>query len=301
MIMIPVELQDKIRRMSNLPTLPQVACSILDYINNPHSSSSDIAAIVSQDISLTAKILRLSNSAFYGMPRTIGNINEAIVILGFKVIYTMVLSLTVFDMFPQEKRSAQFDRKKFWKHCLICALLSKLIAEKISLKGVTPEEAFCAGLLHDIGKIVMEQYLHDDFHNAIDYGNKSEKSMYQAESELLGYSHCDVAEWLISRWNLPEVLHHPIVYHHRPEKILAKQSSAQVSRSKYYTAICHIADYECYDRKITGTQSTVTPPPFTYDIVSLIGLTPSDLDSIHDQVPARLEQFAIFYDLFLSK
>ncbi len=297
---IPIELQDKIKRIANLPTLPQVACLIMEYINNPHSSTSDIASIVSQDVSLTAKILRLSNSAFYGMPRTIANINEAIVILGFKVIYTMVLSLTVFDMFPHDKHSAQFNRKKFWKHCLLCALLSKLIAEKLSIRGINPEEAFCAGLLHDIGKIVMEQYLHDDLHRAIDYGNKSEKSFYQSESELLGYTHQDIAEWLTSQWNLPELLRAPIIYHHCPEKATANNPSLKSSFSGIHTCICHISDYESYDKKITGTQSTITPPLLKPESLSAIGLSERQLASIHEQLPEKLEQLTIFYDLFSS-
>ncbi len=296
---IPIELQDKIKRIANLPTLPQVACGIMDQVNNPKASSNDIASIVSQDISLSAKILRLANSAFYGMPRTIANINEAIVILGFKVIFTMVLSLTVFDMFPHDKRSAQFDRKKFWQHCLICGLISKLIAENIAIRRINPEEAFCAGLLHDIGKIVMEQYLHDDLHRAIDYGNKSGKSFYQSESDLLGYTHSNVAEWMILRWNLPEVLSFPIVHHHTPGESSGNDGS-QVTIAEMHTHICHIADYESYNTQIMDNASTMPPPDLQPESLETIGLSKKQLTAIHEQLPEKLEQLTVFYDLFSS-
>ena len=139
---IPVELKEKIKRISNLPTLPQNVTTIMNRINDPKTSSRDVASVVSQDVALAAKILRLANSVFYGIPRTIKNVNEAIVILGFKVVYTVILSLTVFDLFPDSNRSLHFNRKKFWKHCVICGLLSRLIAQKIKNNTSEPEDSF---------------------------------------------------------------------------------------------------------------------------------------------------------------
>jgi HD-like signal output (HDOD) protein len=239
-------------------------------------------------MSLSAKILRLSNSAFYGMPRKITNINEAIVILGFKVINTMVLSLTVFDMFPDNKKSLTFDRKSFWKHSIMCGLLSKLIAEKNSRKDLNPEDAFCAGLLHDIGKIVMEQYLHDDLQKSLQYGHKNKRSFYQSETDMLGYTHSDVAEWLLSRWNLPEVLYYPIIFHHSPLKI----QSLNVN-----TSICHIADYLCYDKDFITPETMLSPPDIVQECYGIIGLTLQQVEEIKGIIPEELDKVSIFFEV----
>ena len=294
---IPLELKDKIKQVSNLPTLPHAAYLIMDRINNPKTSSSDVASIVSQDVSLSAKILRLANSAYYGIPRTIANINEAVVILGFKVIYTIVLSQTVFDMFPDHKLSSKFNRKKFWKHCVICGIISKLIAEKIKAKKVEPEDSFCAGLLHDIGKIVMEQYLHSDMHNVIDYSTKSTKSFFESENDLLGYTHTNVAEWLISRWSLPDLLYYPLIYHHSPGQIIFNHTKQTIQPPEINTCICHIADYLCYSEEISDNKPDSAQPPFNSESLSITGFTDSDIGLIKKQLPEVLENMKSFYDI----
>lgn len=285
---IPIELKDKIKRISNLPTLPQIASHLIQCVNNPDSSSTDVASFVSKDMSLSAKILRLSNSVFYGMPRKITNINEAIVILGFKNINTMVLSLTVFDMFRDANKSRKFDRTLFWKHSILCGLISKMVSEKVGDKSVNPEDSFCCGLLHDIGKVIMDQYLHDDLTNAITFGFDNNKSYIESEINQLGYSHTDVAEWLISRWNLPDVLYYPIVHHHNPLKIQS---------FKINTSICHIADYLCYDEDIRDPEVVTLPPPIIEECYNIIGLSQQQIEDIKGSVPEELDKMSAFFDV----
>ncbi len=287
---IPIELKDKIKRIANLPTLPQVAIHLIECVNNPESSSSNVASIISKDMSLSAKILRLSNSVYYGMPRKVTNINEAIVILGFKVINTIALSLTVFDMFPDNKESVKFDRALFWKHSILCGLISKAIAEKISRKDINPEDTFCCGLLHDVGKVIMEQYLHDDLNSALVYGFDNKMSCFESETETLGYTHTDVAEWLISRWNLPEVLYYPIVYHHNPLKI---------ESFKVNTSICHIADYLCYDEDVSDSETVDVPPPLVQECFDITGLSKQQIDEVKSIIPEELEKMSAFFEMLM--
>lgn len=295
---IPIELKEKIKRISNLPTLPKNAFTIMNRINNPKTSSRDLASVVNQDVALSAKILRLANSAFYGIPRTINNVNEAIVILGFKVIYTIVLSLTVFDMFPDSSLSLHFNRKKFWKHCVICGLLSKVIAQKIKNRKIEPEDSFCAGLLHDIGKIVMEQYLHDDMHKVIDYCLKSGKSFYQSEKELLGYTHADVTELLISRWNLPDMLYYPLVFHHSPEQSLPDRTKQNISSPEINASICHIADYLCYSDEMPDNKPDFAQPHLEPASLRIIGFTERQLELLKGRIPEVLENIENYNILF---
>ena len=286
-------LKERIEHFANLPTLPQVATRLIKIINNPLTSAGDVAFVVGQDLSLSAKVLRLANSAFYGIPRSITNINNAVVILGLKVINTMVLSLTVFDMFPENNRSAAlFDRKAFWIHSLSCGLIAKFLATRIrKVVLFDPEEAFCAGLLHDIGKVVMEQYLHDDFHEALDYALQNRIPIFQAESSRLGYSHTEIAEWLTESWGLPAEIRLSLVYHHTPFTSVQCQD---------IIALCHLADWLCYETGMV-IEGDYQPPQLEENCITLLKLLPEDIDAIKEILPAELEKTSIFFDIASKK
>lgn len=283
------QLKDRIQHVANLPTLPQVASRLIQIINDPLTSSSDIAFIIGQDIALSSKVLRLANSAFYGIPRTITSINHAIVILGFKVINTMVLSLTVFDLFPENKKSASlFDRKAFWLHSLSCGLICKQLTAKMSrFIMFDQEEAFCAGLLHDIGKVVMEQYMHEDFHKSLELAHQKKIPLFEAENHVFGFSHTQVAEWLTSGWSLPPEIELPLVHHH-----------ALIHDPQYLDIIslCHLADWLCYETGMSISKDYV-PPTLDSNCLSHLMLSESDIDDIKKNLPAEIEKTSIFFDI----
>lgn len=287
---ISEELRDKIEHFGHLPTLPQVASRLISIINNPLTSVSDVAFVVGQDLSLCAKVLRLANSAFYGIPRSITNINNAIVILGLKVINTMVLSLTVFDMFPEDKRSAKlFDRKAFWIHSLCCGLIAKHLASRLrKVVLFDTEEAFCAGLLHDIGKVVMEQYLHEDFHSALKYASEKKIHCHRAEMKLLGYSHTDIAEWLTESWSLPAEIRQPLIHHH--------DTDSSANEFMDIVMLIHLADWICYETETTVDPSWVKPT-LDQNAMSALMLLPEDIEAVRDTLPGELEKISIFYSI----
>lgn len=283
------QLKDRIQHVANLPTLPQVASNLIRIINDPLTSSSDIAFIVGQDIALSSKVLRLANSAFYGIPRTITSINQAIVILGFKVINTMVLSLTVFDMFHENKKDAAlFDRKAFWLHSLSCGLISKSLATRLQkFVMFDPEEAFCAGLLHDIGKVVMEQYIHEDFHKSLELAHKKDLPLHQAEFEVLGFSHTDVTQWLTNSWCLPAQIELPLLHHH---KIIADPQYQDI------ISLCHIADWICYQTGMTIDKRYRSPELDPNSMLYLM-LTEEDIDIVKQSLPEEVEKISVFFDI----
>ena len=283
-------LQYKIEQITNLPTLPQIVVRILQIINDPETSAREIARAVSQDPPLSAKILRLANSAFYGMPRSVTSINNAVVLLGTKVIRTIVLSLTVFDMFPGN-RSSLFNRTAFWRHSTSCAFLCRYLAEQ--LEGVFPfyaEEAFCGGLLHDLGKVVMEQYLHEDFHQAIRHAKTKKIPLYDAEMDVLGYAHTDVAQWLTSNWDLPASIQLAMVYHHTPS--LATQGRNLV-------ALCHFADHLCYQLKLSIGVNFVSPTLDSESIKSLY-ISQEHIDKVSGMLAKELDRINIFCEMAAS-
>jgi len=278
------ELQNRIRTIANLPTLPHIASRLMRIVNAPATSANTVAAVVAQDVSLSAKVLRLANSAFYGIPKSINTLNSAVVILGFKIIETMVLSLTVFDMFSGGvSKPTLFDRKAFWKHSLRCGVISRLLAFRRRKNfAVAPEEAFCAGLLHDIGKIVMEQYLNADFHKALHHAQMYDVSVFEAEKAVLGYTHCDVASWLTGTWSLPDEIVQPIICHHEPE---------EASVCADAVIICHIAD------AVSKIEAESLPDEAADRLepkLKTLGLSARDLADIYVEIPAEMEKASLF-------
>ncbi len=285
-------LKDKFKQVANLPTLPKVASHLIRIINDPLTSSSDVAFLIGQDLSLTAKVLRLANSAYYGVPRTITSINTAVVILGMKVINTLVLSLTVFDMFPGNKKNSQlFDRQAFWLHSLSCGLICKNIAKKVkSILPIDPEEAFCAGLLHDIGKVVLEQYMHEDFHKSLQYSLEMKIPTVEAEKKILGFSHTEVAEWLTDNWDLPLEIQHPLTFHH---------SVANSPGCLDIVGLCHISDWLCYEAGLGPGKQYMAPPLQKHDIENL-KIRDEDLEEIKLSLPEEIEKTSIFFEIVNS-
>ncbi len=284
-------LQSKIEQITNLPTLPAIVSRVMEIVSDPSSSAGDVAFVVGQDLALSAKILRLANSAFYGVPRTITSINNAVVILGLKVINTIVLSLTVFDLFPHERKSSLFNRTAFWRHSTSCALICRFLTEKLS-KFVLfdAEEAFCAGLLHDIGKVVMEQYLHEDFHKALKHAKQRRLPLHEAERETLGYAHTDVAQWLTSGWQLPIQLQLPLVYHHDPQ---------HTPEHADLVALCHYADFLCHELKLTIDED-YAPPRLDAVSADLLAISDQDIDELSDRLSMELERVNVFCDIAQS-
>jgi len=279
------ELQDKIKAIANLPTLPHVASKLTQIVNLPTTSTNTIAALVAQDISLSAKVLRLANSAFYGVPKTINTLNSAVIVLGFKLVQTMILSLTVYDMFGGDDggNETAFDRDAFWDHSLKCAAFSRLLAHKRRRNlAIDPESAFCAGLLHDVGKVVMEQYLAADFNKALRHADANGVSIFEAEKSVLGYTHCDVASWLIGSWSLPDEIEQPLVYHHEPEEAATCADAVMT---------CHIADI------LSKIDEGEAPEGMIADLeqkVATLGLSVRDLTDVMEEIPGEMERASLF-------
>jgi HD-like signal output (HDOD) protein len=139
-----------VENLKQLPSLPAVATKLMQIVNSPESSADDAAALIERDPALTSTVIRMANSAFYGMPRSTSTVSSAVVILGFNTIRTIVLSTSIVKAFPQMVKSDLFQRQRFWRHSIVCALAAKiLIRLQMYHLHLDPESAFCAGILHD--------------------------------------------------------------------------------------------------------------------------------------------------------
>jgi putative nucleotidyltransferase with HDIG domain len=218
-------LRTRVKALKNVPTLPDVFEAINRLLEDPDTAAEDIATVISSDQALSAKILRVVNSALHGFPGRISSITHALIILGFDVVQGLILSASVFDMMLGKGMHG------LWKHSLGCATTAGVIARKTNHPH--PEEVSIAALLHDIGKVIIRTELPEET-SRIDEAIETRKiSTYEAEEQILGLNHSTVGRWLCEEWNLPNKLTDPIACHHKP----GMSEFVQVP-----TAIVHVAD-----------------------------------------------------------
>ena len=201
--------------VSEIPPLPSVTARILEVAENPASSAQDLTEIISRDPSLTTQLLRAANSAFYGFPQQIGTVYLAVVILGFNMVRTIALGTGVLKLFRAKNAAASLlNPAMFWEHSLKCGIACKLLAT--TYKYYVAGEAFTAGLLHDLGKIVLAHYSTPQFEKVADYRREKGCPALEAEQAVLGFTQADVGGYLLERWSLPLSIVEAVAFHHAP-------------------------------------------------------------------------------------
>ncbi len=201
----------------NLPTPPIVFHQIQKVINSPTASAAQVASILSEDPAMSVKVLKLTNSAFYGLSREIESVKQAVVIIGMEAVKNLVLSASVLEMFKGHNVDTEFQ-EAFWRHSLASAFCSRILARKLRHRGVVdPDAAFSAGLLLHIGQLVLCCFVADDFTRYRQaHADNPELSVYDCEEQTLGYNHAQVGTLLAQQWKLPSKLINAIEFHHRP-------------------------------------------------------------------------------------
>jgi putative nucleotidyltransferase with HDIG domain len=214
MVIPPAEMQKALTRFKDLPTLPDVVARVMQIVSNPLTTAEDLNQVISLDHALTFKVLRLANSAYYGFPKEITNITQAVTILGFNTIRNLALSVSVHKMMFVEREKGLFSYRDFWKHCVAVAVCSRVLARRVGYKS--EENAFTAGLLHDIGKSLLERVDHAAFIACIEASREGKRPLWEVEQERLGVDHAALGGRLAEIWNLPSDLRNAIEKHHLP-------------------------------------------------------------------------------------
>ena len=271
-------------RIENVPTLPQVVGRVLAATQDPKTSAEDVNKIILADQALTAKILKLVNSAFYGFPRRIGTVTEAVVILGFGTIRNLAITASVFRSFRREGKG-RFDRTAFWKHCVAVGVVSRIVARQLHLPN--REDIFIAGLLHDLGKVVLDQYLHEEFTTALELVESNNISLYEAEQQIFGVSHAEVGHWLAEHWNMPDFLIWSIGFHHRPQE--APENFPVVS-------LVHIANAVARYKGI-GNGGDPLKPPIRTEALQRLNFKKELLDQVLERIEEDYQQASDFVSI----
>ncbi|SMF00849.1 HDOD domain-containing protein [Desulfovibrio gilichinskyi] len=208
-----------------LPSLPQVFLEMRRVINDPASSATDLARVISRDTALTAFLLRMVNSAFYNFPSKIDTISRAVAVIGTKQLSTLALGTSVMDMFKDIPADI-LDLELFWRHSFACGIIASQLS-KMFKKG-TPERCFVAGLLHDIGRPVFMMTMPERAIAATAISRNKKDLMFKSERIVAGFDHAELGGVLLRKWNLPFSLVTSVLYHHNPEKAVKSPEALYV-------------------------------------------------------------------------
>jgi putative nucleotidyltransferase with HDIG domain len=213
-----------IKDTRSLPTIPGIISKLNSLAEDGRVSVDEMARVVTSDQVLSAKVLKLVNSPFYGFSGRISTVSKALILLGVNVVKSLAISSSIFEI--MEKNVVGL-----WEHSLGAAVAANIIAKRLNLPEC--EEISTAALLHDIGKVMIKIRLEKDYDHLIAVIKEKELSMIDAEREMFNIDHAEIGEWLGKSWLLPEKLIEPIACHHNVEK-------SNVQRVK--TAVVHISD-----------------------------------------------------------
>ncbi|MEM9399580.1 MAG: response regulator [Verrucomicrobiota bacterium] len=222
-------LRDAIMGLDNIPSIPKLYIEIKDTFDDPHSNIQDIGTLIGKDPGMTAKILKLVNSAFFGHSQRITNPAEAAAYLGIELIKTLVLSLHIFDQYEEEKLK-DFNLPGLWEYSMRVAQTARMIAQMEKTNRSMQDEAFTAGLLHDMGQLVLITNFTSDYRSLCNESQMNPVNLIKAEKERFGIDHAEVGAFLMQLWGIPSEIVQAIRYHHNP-------SDAQETKFSALTAI----------------------------------------------------------------
>ena len=206
----------KLDSISDIPTLPSIVFKVNKMLGDYDISIKKLAAVIEKDQAMVTRILKLVNSSFYGFRSRINKIDYAVIILGFNTIRNAIVSLSIIKAFSGGKTREGFDIKDFWRHSIAVAVTSRYLSEQSKLDS--PDDCFVAGLLHDIGKVILAQHFSELFDRVWESVKMDGKSFYEAEQELLPVNHAQIGGYLTKTWQFPDALIDSIAYHHAIRK-----------------------------------------------------------------------------------
>lgn len=285
------KIRREVEEIGALPTLPEIPMKILQLIANGKSSMADISKIVERDPAFTANILKVANSPYYGVRQKVASLQLALTLLGLNEIINIVTSISIVRIYASRGKAASLDRTKFWRHSFGCATAARMLSNDLNFD--TGGVDFVAGLLHDIGKLILDQHFHAKLRETHRLREKEELSVLEAERQVMGVDHALLGSWLAQKWDLPAILIESITYHHRPLDVLALGTP---SRQPALTAIVHLADILAHEPDLEFTESMQAQEAFSDNLAWKIILAERpDLDK------DKIEQFIGKYEEYKER
>ncbi|MBK1674357.1 phosphohydrolase [Ectothiorhodospira shaposhnikovii] len=272
-------LDDVLKDVSGLASPPEIIIRLRFALDTPGSSANSLATIVSQDPNLSAQILRLANSALYGLPHRVDTVSRAISIIGTRALYNLALAITAthsFSRLPCEL----VNMAVFWRHSVFTALIAQDLAQRCNV--LHPERLFVAGLLHDVGSLILYHRYPDQLRDALLATRGQEPLLASLEREILGFDHADAGGELLGRWGLPPSLQTAIRLHHRPE--MALQAGLEATLVYLADSLSNRTDQGCFSE--FGPRESTIPS----EVWDRLGLSSQGAESCCDSANRRFTE-----------
>ena len=280
---------EKLARLRNyiakMPALPVTVSKIMEICNNPATSPSDLNKVISVDPVLMARVLKLINSAYYGMSTQVTSLVRAIIMLGINTVKNLALSTAVLGTIGRKSDFQALNMQGFWRHSLCVGVASKLIARKRKVDAKSIEEYFIAGLLHDIGKIPMNNALAKEYVETMALSGSKHSQLATAEKELIGFDHCEVGTLIGEPWKLGADIIDTIRWHHDPSAYTGEH------RTIVYTV--NIANYFANANEI-GFSGDRYPENARSDVMAYLGIDWDFVDGMASEITQEIEKAQIF-------
>jgi HD-like signal output (HDOD) protein len=264
---------DQVREVA---ALPEITVRIIQIVEDPDSTARDLHEVVCNDPSLSSRLLRVVNSAFFGLPGQIGSIERAIVLLGLNAVKNIAIAASLGQLFRRGKLTEKHAVKELWTHSVGVAALSRVLTGKLAL--ALTEEAFLAGLIHDLGLVIAAQAFHEQLAEVIRRGEAGE-DFEQLELELIGCTHGQIGQAITAKWKFPRPLQYATGFHHHPEQ-LAREN-------RLLTNIVHVADVVC-NRRGVGLRLPTTQTEPAEGVLDALHLTAAAVQAASEDLEAHV-------------
>lgn len=243
--------------IQQLPSLPQMCLELQQTLADPDSSSRQVAQIIERDTAMSAKVLQLVNSAFFGFARNVSDIQTAINYLGISTLQNLVLSAEVFRVFHPAQSIPGFSLEIHQSHSQLTGRIAKDLSANVAIAAAAP----IAGLLHDVGKLVLAEAMPGHLANALKRARQEQRPLFEIEEEMTGISHAEVGAYLLSLWGIPYIIIEAVAHHHHPER---------VPHDKLDVLACvYFANWLAHDHDARNSEDTAIPnPPLNSHVVA---------------------------------
>ena len=272
-----IAIEDLIKCSDEIPALPFYVSKILEAINDPEANTDDIANLISKDIGLTTKILKLVNSPYFGLPAKVTTISHALSIIGLSPIGTLVLASTLMSQFKNIPEN-YVTMESFWSHSIASGIAAKEICKLKKLKN--GESLYIAGIIHDIGSLVIYKKYPEKAHEALIQCNEYGQGLIDSEQKFLGFDHAQLGSALIEKWNLPKLIQETTEFHHQP---------LNAPTYKKETAIVNLADYIIHSNQL-GSSGELRGSDLNKDILKLLELSMDDLALVSEKTIQNFDE-----------